>query len=97
EQKGNAEGLGDDPGRRLGVMTKGFRHPVESGASPMEMWAPIELGNTDSNFIDFRGMRVFDLFGRLAPGATVEQAGEQLEALRNRLAERYPEAYLPSL
>jgi putative ABC transport system permease protein len=89
--------LDDDPMTIVGVMPKGFRHPVESGASPMEVWAPIDLANTDSNFIGFRGMRVFDLFGRLAPGATVEQAGAQFEALRGRLAERYPDSYLPSL
>jgi putative ABC transport system permease protein len=89
--------LDDDPMTIIGVMPKGFRHPVESGASPMELWAPIDLANSDSNFIDFRGMRVFDLFGRLAPGATVEQASAQFEALRRRLAERYPDVYLPSL
>jgi putative ABC transport system permease protein len=89
--------LDDDPMTIIGVMPKGFRHPVESGASPMELWAPIELANTDSNFIDFRGMRVFDLFGRLAPGATVQQADAQFEALRGRLAARYPDIYLPSV
>ncbi|HUQ14509.1 MAG TPA: ABC transporter permease [Gemmatimonadales bacterium] len=89
--------LDDDPMTIVGVMPKGFRHPVESGASPMEVWAPIELANTDSNFINFRGMRVFDLFGRLTPGATLEQATAQFEALRGRLAERYPDIYLPTL
>ena len=37
--------LDDDPMTIIGVMPKGFRHPVESGASPMEVWAPIELAN----------------------------------------------------
>ncbi len=89
--------LDDDPMTIVGVMPKGFRHPVESGASPMEVWAPIELANTDSNFIDFRGMRVFDLFGRLAPGATVEQADAQFKALSSRLSSQFPDVYLPSL
>ena len=94
---GKSVRLDDDPMTIIGVMPKGFRHPVESGASPMEVWAPIELANTDSNFIDFRGMQVFDFFGRLEPGATLEQASAQFEALRGRLAERYPDVYLTSL
>ena len=89
--------LDDDPMTIIGVMPKGFRHPVESGASPMELWAPMDLANTDPNFIDSRGMRVFDLFGRLAPGATTRQANAQLESLRARLTERYPDAYVPSV
>ena len=94
---GTSVRLDDDPMTIIGVMPKGFRHPVESGASPMEVWAPIELANTDSNFIDFRGMRVFDVFGRLAPGATVEQAGAQFQALSGRLSAQFPDVYLPSL
>ncbi|MBA3318216.1 MAG: ABC transporter permease, partial [Gemmatimonadales bacterium] len=89
--------LDDDPMTIIGVMPRGFRHPVESGASPMELWAPMELANTDSNFINFRGMRVFELFGRLTRGATIDQANRQFEVLRGRLAERYPDTYLPSL
>ena len=32
--------LDDDPMTIIGVMPRGFRHPVESGTSPMELWAP---------------------------------------------------------
>src|SRR5918994_4234117 len=49
--------LDDDPMTIIGVMPRGFRHAVESGASPMELWAPMELGNTDPGFIANRGMR----------------------------------------
>jgi putative ABC transport system permease protein len=94
---GKSVRLDDDPMTIIGVMPKGFRHPVESGASPMEVWAPMDLANTDSNFIDFRGMRVFDLFGRLAPGVTLEQTELQFESLRSRLAQRYPDAYPQSV
>jgi putative ABC transport system permease protein len=89
--------LDDDPMTIIGVMPPGFRHPVESGASPMELWAPIALDNPDSTFVNNRGARVFDLIGRLKPGATVDQLQAQLLALTGRLASRYPDAYPPAL
>src|SRR5690348_10395584 len=89
--------LDDDPITIIGVMPRGFRHPVESGASPVELWAPISLDNPDTTFINTRGARVFDLIGRLAPGATVEQLQAQLVALTGRLASRYPTAYPPAV
>ena len=78
--------LDDDPITIVGVMPRGFRHPVESGASPMELWAPIALDNPDTTFMNVRGARVFDLIGRIKPGATVDQLQAQLLALTGRLA-----------
>jgi len=89
--------LDDDPITIVGVMPKGFRHPVESGASPMELWAPVSLDDPDTNFVNLRRARVFDLIGRLKPGATVDQLHAQLLALTGRLASRYPDAYPPAL
>jgi putative ABC transport system permease protein len=83
--------LDDDPITIVGVMPRGFRHPVESGASPMELWAPIALDNPDTTFMNVRGARVFDLIGRIRPGATVDQLQAQLLALTGRLATRYPD------
>ena len=51
--------LDDDPMTVIGVMPRGFRHPLESGDSPMEVWAPVELGNADPQFIGDRRARVF--------------------------------------
>ena len=85
--------LDDDPITIIGVMPRGFRHPVESGASPMELWAPIALDNPDTTFMNVRGARVFDLIGRIKPGATVDQLQAQLLALTGRLSTRYPDAY----
>jgi len=89
--------LDDDPLTIIGVMPKGFRHPVESGTSPMEVWAPVALDDPDTNFVNLRRARVFDLIGRLKPGATVDQLQAQLLALTGRLAQRYPDAYPPAL
>jgi len=89
--------LDDDPITIVGVMPKGFRHPVESGASPMELWAPVSLDDPDTTFVNLSRARVFDLIGRLTPGATVDQLHAQLLALTGRLASRYPDAYPSAL
>jgi putative ABC transport system permease protein len=89
--------LDDDPITIIGVMPKGFRHPVERGASPMELWAPISLDNPDTNFMNTRGAQVFDLIGRRQPGATLDELQSQLATLTRRLVEGYPTAYPPAL
>ena len=89
--------LDDDPITIIGVMPRGFRHPVESGASPMELWAPIALDNPDTNFVNTRGARVFDLIGRMQPGATLDQTRAQLAGLTMRLGRDYPTAYPANL
>jgi predicted permease len=89
--------LDDDPITIIGVMPRGFRHPVESGASPMELWAPVALDNPDTNFVNLRRARVFDLIGRLAPGTTLDELHAQLLALTGRLAARYPDDYPPAI
>ena len=89
--------LDDDPITIVGVMPRGFRHPVESGASPMELWAPIALDNPDTTFMNVRGARVFDLIGRIKPGVTVDQLQAQLLGLTGRLATRYPDGYPTAL
>ena len=74
----------------IGIMPRGFRHVLESGASPMEVWAPIALDNPDTNFLNVRNARVYDLIGRLKPGRTVEDAQAELGVLTGRLLERVP-------
>ncbi|MFL5519168.1 MAG: ABC transporter permease, partial [Gemmatimonadales bacterium] len=89
--------LDDDPMTIIGVMPPGFRHPLENGASPMEVWCPVELGNADPQFIGDRRARVFEVIGRLKPGATLAEAQAQLDALSTRLESRYPEVYPAAL
>jgi putative ABC transport system permease protein len=85
--------LDDDPMTIIGIMPRGFRHVLESGASPMEVWAPIALDNPDTNFLNVRNARVYDLIGRLKPGRTIEDAQAELGVLAGRLQEEYPQIY----
>jgi putative ABC transport system permease protein len=85
--------LDDDPMTIVGIMPRGFRHVLESGTSPMEVWAPIALDNPDPNFLNSRNARVYDLIGRLKPGRTVEDARAELALLGARLREQYPQVY----
>jgi predicted permease len=87
--------LDDDPMTIIGIMPRGFRHVLESGASPMEVWAPIALDNPDTTFLNVRGARVYDLIGRLKPGRTVEEARTELGVVTARLREQYPQVYPP--
>jgi predicted permease len=62
----------------------------------MELWAAIALDSPDTNFVNARGARVFDLVGRLKHGASLDDLRAQLATLTNRLALRYPDAYPPA-
>jgi putative ABC transport system permease protein len=85
--------LDDDPMTIIGIMPRGFRHVLESGGSPMEVWAPIALDNPDPDFLNSRGARVYDLIGRLKAGRTVVDAQAEFETLAARLREQYPQTY----
>nr|MBA3554634.1 ABC transporter permease [Gemmatimonadales bacterium] len=92
---GKSVRLDDDPMTIIGVMPSRFRHVLENGASPMEIWAPIALDNPDTNFLNQRNARVYDLIGRIDPGKTVEDVRAEFAVLTARLAERYPTNYPP--
>ncbi|HUR95394.1 MAG TPA: ABC transporter permease [Gemmatimonadales bacterium] len=85
--------LDDDPMTIIGVMPKGFRHPIENTASPLELWAPIDLTNPDPDFVNNRQARVLSVVGRMKPGRTVAEVQRSLDALRDRWYEQYPDAY----
>jgi putative ABC transport system permease protein len=85
--------LDDDPMTIIGVLPKGFRHPVESNTAPLEVWAPVDLGDPDPNFVNNRQARVFQTVARLKPGHTIADAQQALDGLRLRWYGQYPDAY----
>lgn len=90
---GKVARLDDDPLTIIGVMPRGFRHPMERGISPMEVWAPIDLDNPDPNFVNVRRFRMLEVVARLKPGATVEKTQAELDGLTARLKRDFPNDY----
>ncbi len=66
----------------VGVMPEGFAFPVNNG-----LLAPLRLGPSEYR----RGEApAIDVFGRLAPGATLEQAQAQVAAIGRRMTAAHP-------
>ena len=68
----------------IGVMPERFDFPAAA-----EIWQP--LASIAANTRDRRDVRNLDVLGRLADGATAEQAGAELNAVMAGLARLYPD------
>jgi putative ABC transport system permease protein len=74
--------LGDTPHAVIGVMPEGFAFPINN-----RVWMPLRLDPTRYE----RGEAPpIDVFGRLAPSATLADAQTQLATIARRLATTYP-------
>jgi putative ABC transport system permease protein len=78
--------LNAQPHTIVGVLPRGFRPPLDSGAAEVYTTIAHEGANLDS-----RGARVTQVIGRLKPGVTVEQAQADLDAVARSLAQQYPD------
>jgi putative ABC transport system permease protein len=67
----------------IGIMPRDFNYPTHK----TDMWKPVAF---DPNNLT-RGMNMYRVIARLKPGATVEQASSQVEAIAARLAQEHPE------
>ena len=85
--------LDDDPMTIIGVMPRGFRHPIETNQAPLELWAPVDLTDPDPQFVNNRQARVLQTIARLKPGHTMADAQHALDDLRERWYTQYPDAY----
>jgi predicted permease len=72
----------------IGVAPEGF-HGTRAGFD-YEIWMPItmygQLTHTGTWMLRDRNTRNYMMFGRLAPGVTIEQTRAEVEALANRMA-----------
>lgn len=77
----------------VGILPRGFRG-TEAIQVP-DMWIPLttwgQLVPGDKSRLVNRGFRDYELFGRLRPGVTLQQAGLELAAVANGLAQSYPD------
>jgi putative ABC transport system permease protein len=79
----------DIDGRQLqvvGVIPPGFAFPWED----VDLWQPMEWNREDVSQPFFRRAHWLRVVGRLAPGATLAHANEQLATVAARLRETYP-------
>ena len=74
--------FGDAPHAIVGVMPDGFEFPVNH-----QFWIPFQL---DASRFDRRRGPTVQVFGKLAPGATLEGAAAELATLGQRAATDFP-------
>jgi putative ABC transport system permease protein len=79
--------LDDQPYVVVGVMPPRFEFPPD--ADDVQLWTPLTI---DDRLFGVRAMRVYNVVGRLAPGASVEQARAEMELLSIGIAEENPES-----
>jgi len=67
----------------LGVMPEGFRFPYNQ-----DLWLPLRW---DADRPSRDAGQTLEVYGRLAPGVTADQAQVEMSSIAERLAEAYPE------
>jgi putative ABC transport system permease protein len=76
--------------RVVGILPRGFVHPAQIGnATPIELHLPVVY---PPEVLERRTEHLSRVVGRLARGASVERAAEQLESVSLALAGRFPES-----
>jgi predicted permease len=79
--------LDGEPHRVLGVMPEGFAFPNDR----VGLWKPF-APTPEQMSDDSRGFESWQMVARLAPGASLERAQQQIDAIHARNLERFPEA-----
>jgi putative ABC transport system permease protein len=75
--------------RVVGILPQGFVHPGQiGGATPADVQAPLLYG---PEILQNRGEHLARVLGRLAPGASIEQAVEQLATVSLALGRQFPQ------
>jgi predicted permease len=77
--------LGTTSATIVGVMPEGFGFPVNQ-----RIWAPLRVNG--STLVPRTGPAV-SVFGRLAPGASIDEARAELDVIGARMAASYPETH----
>ncbi len=81
---GRAVTIDGNPYTLIGVMQEKVRYPEVE-----DIWLPLE---PSAAWQEDRRVRAFQVYGRLAPGVTIEAANERIAAWMRTLAERYPDS-----
>ena len=84
--------LGDRNATIVGVLEPSVPYPARTEIIANVVTSPHHLSAT---MVLGRVHRMTELFGRLAPGATLEQANAELQAIYANMVKAHPEAYSP--
>ncbi len=87
------ESMGARTGTIVGVLEPSVPYPGETEIIANVVTSPHHLSAT---MVTGRVHRMTELFGRLAPGATLEQARAELTAAHATMVKDHPEAYSPN-
>jgi predicted permease len=82
--------LGVGPATIVGVLEPAVPYPTDTEIIANVVTSPHHLGAT---MVTSRTHRMTDLFGRLAPGASLEAARAELTAVHTAMLQEHPEAY----
>src|SRR5213594_1996936 len=82
--------LGSRPATIVGVLEPSIPYPAETEIIANVVTSPHHLSAT---MVTGRVHRMTELFGRLAPGADLEQARAELRAVHGAMVKQHPEAY----
>jgi len=72
----------------VGVMPAAFQFPIQ--IERLDAWLPLRSLPLMAQFVDQRGAHFVQVVGRLAAGATVEQAQAEFSTIASQLARAYP-------
>jgi putative ABC transport system permease protein len=84
--------LGNRSGTIIGVLEPSVPYPQDTEIIANVVTSPHHLSAT---MVTDRGHRMTELFGRLAPGVTLDQARAELRSIYGAMTKEHPEAYLP--
>lgn len=84
--------LGSRAATIVGVLEPSVPYPAETELIANVVTSPHHLSAT---MVTGRVHRMTELFGRLAPGATIESVRAELQAVNARMMRNHPEAYSP--
>ncbi|HTL44627.1 MAG TPA: ADOP family duplicated permease [Vicinamibacterales bacterium] len=82
--------LGDRTATIIGVVEPSVPYPSETEIMANVVTSPHHLSAT---MVDGRVHRMTELFGRLAPGATLDQARAELRTVHASMVQQHPESY----
>ncbi|HVS16431.1 MAG TPA: ABC transporter permease, partial [Thermoanaerobaculia bacterium] len=86
---GRAVTIEGEPHDVVGIMERTFRPPEALVGDRVDLWVPVDL--TEPLFQQ-RNIHVLQVAGRLAPGASLDAARQEVDALAVALAEEFPDS-----